>query len=228
MRKQTPVTAHQERIISLNIGLPSAVTYNGTKVMVSAIMKKPVTEKMFLDKLGFAGDGSADRIHHGGADKAVCVYCHDHYAYWEKELSRKLEPAAFGENLTVAGLVEDNVRIGDIFKIGEATVQCTQPRQPCHKLNKIFGLPEMAAYVQQTGYTGYYLRVLTPGWVSPGDKIELLQSGAEEFSITAANQLMHGRDKWDFERIRKIISLKFLSISWLETFRERLETRQNS
>lgn len=222
------MTTSKKYIVSLNIGLPAAVTYNETKVMVSAIMKKPVTGKIFLDKLGFTGDGSADRIHHGGEDKAVCAYCHNHYAYWERELSRKLEPAAFGENLTIAGLVEDKVHIGDIFKIGEATVQCTQPRQPCHKLNKKFGLPEMATYVQQTGYTGFYLRVITQGWVSPGDRVELLQTGADEFSITEANQLMHGKDKWNFERIRKIISLKFLSISWLETFRERLETRQNS
>lgn len=213
-------------VVSLNIGLPAEVIYDETQAMLSGIMKKTVAGKVFLDTLGFAGDGSADRVNHGGADKAVCVYCHDHYPYWEKELSRKLAPGAFGENLTIKGYAESEVCIGDIFRIGEATVQCTQPRQPCHKLNKVFGLPELAVHVQQSGYTGYYLRVLKPGQVQSGDTIEFLQKGAEEFSITAANQIMYGMDKWNFDKVKKIISLKFLSRSWTETFRRRLENRE--
>ncbi|OGW24039.1 MAG: hypothetical protein A3K09_03355 [Nitrospinae bacterium RIFCSPLOWO2_12_FULL_47_7] len=213
-------------VVSLNIGIPAEIVYDDNEAILSAILKKPVTGKIFLDTLGFAGDSSADRVNHGGADKAVCVYCHDHYPYWEKELSRKLAPGAFGENLTVKGFGEDDVCIGDIFCIGEATVQCTQPRQPCHKLNKVFALPELAVHVQQSGYTGYYLRVLKPGRVQAGDKIELLQKGAKEFSISEANRIMYGIDKWNYGKIRKIIALNFLSRSWLETFRKRLKNRE--
>lgn len=220
------MTPQTEAIIySLNVGLPSNVDYAEGQAMHSGILKRPVTGKVHLGQLGFDGDGSADRINHGGVDKAICVYCHDHYPYWEKELSKKLAPGAFGENLTMTALTEDKVHIGDIYSIGTAKVQCSQPRQPCHKLNKIYGLPDMATRVQKCGYTGFYLRVLEPGLVEPGSKMELLQKGDEEFSISAANQLMYGHDKWSFDKLRKIIALKFLSVSWKDTFQSRLESR---
>lgn len=213
-------------ILSLNVGLPANVIYDGNQTMKSGILKRPVSGKVLLGRLGFEGDGSADRVNHGGEEKAVCVYCHDHYPYWERELSKKLSPGAFGENLTMTGLTEDKVHIGDIYRVGEATVQCSQPRQPCHKLNKIYGLQDMAARVQHSGFTGFYLRVLESGLVEAGSKVELLQKGDENFSISAANQLMYGDDKWNYIKIRAILALKFLSISWKDTFQKRLDNRE--
>jgi len=208
------------KILSINIGLPGEVLIDGKGSMKSGIMKKPVTHKVRLDTLGFEGDGVQEKSIHGGPDKAVCVYCFEHYSYWEEELSRKLSPGAFGENLTVSGLAEDTVHIGDVFRTGEAEVQITQPRQPCHKLNKVFGLKEMACKVQTTGYSGFYLRVLKPGWVGPGDEMVRLKSGS--FSVTAANQLMHGADRHDHQKIEEIVSLPYLSEAWRETFQKRL------
>lgn len=220
MNSKSPAT-----IISLNVGLPSVVAYDGIQTMYSGIVKKPVTGSVFLDTLGFEGDGSADRVNHGGMDKAVCVYCHDHYPFWEKALSKTLVPGAFGENLSVAGLAEDEVHVGDVYLIGAAKVQCSQPRQPCHKLNKFYGLPDMAARVQNSGYTGFYVRVLEPGRVQPASPMKLVQKGEMEFSISAANQLMYGDEQWNFDKIRRFMAVQALSTSWKEAFSRRLEHR---
>lgn len=108
------------KLVSLNIARPDKINLNGSRKLFTGILKKPVPGKIFLDTLGFRGDGVGDPVHHGGEDKAVCVYCVDHFSFWEGELDRKLKPGAFGENLSVTGLPETQVHIGDIFRVGEA------------------------------------------------------------------------------------------------------------
>lgn len=209
-------------IVSINVGAPTEVTYDGSKTMFSGILKKPVEGRIYLDSLGFKGDGCADLRHHGGVDKAVCAYSMDHYPFWENELSKKLSPGAFGENLTLSGLDENTAHLGDVFRIGEAQVQISQPRQPCHKLNKIYDRPEMADRILNTGYTGFYLRVLKPGWVEPGAEPVILEYGDKRISIETANRLMY-HDRYNFELIREVLSLKFLSESWRSFFSQRLQ-----
>ena len=210
-------------IRSINIAIPAKVTVSGNKKMFSGILKKPVKEKIFLDTLGFRGDGVADDRFHGGGDKAVCAYCVDHYPFWKKELDREMHFGAFGENLSVTEWAETKVHIGDTFRIGEAEVQCTQPRQPCHKLNKVFDFQAMACRVQTTGFSGYYLRVLKPGWVEPGTEMVLLNQDPARISVHRANDLMHNNKK-DWEGIREILSVQALSDSWQATFQKRLKT----
>lgn len=206
----------------MNVALPGPVPYGNGRTMRSGILKRPIVGKIFLDVEGLRGDGCANTKIHGGPDKAVCVYCVDHYPFWEKELSKKLPPGAFGENLTVSLLQETRVHIGDIFRIGDVEVQCTQPRQPCATLNKVFGLKEMACRVQTTGYTGYYLRVLKPGWIEADMEIQLVKEDPGRISVAAANQIMH-KDKRNVERIREILSIEPLSRSWRESIQKRLE-----
>ncbi len=189
--------------------------------MYSGIHKKPVEGKIFLDNLGFRGDGVADPRFHGGRDKAVCVYCLDHYSFWEKELNIKIGPGAFGENLSVTEWTEKTVHIGDVFQMGEARVQCTQPRQPCHKLNKVFDFQAMACRVQTTGFSGWYFRVLQPGWVTAGVEIIRVEEDPVRISVEIANDLMHTNKK-NWQGIRKILSVTALSDSWRETFTKRL------
>ena len=209
-------------IVSINVALPGDVPYDNGHKMRSAINKKPVAGQIYLDDLGFLGDGSADKVHHGGQDKAVCVYCLDHFPYWEKELGTQLSCGAFGENLSVSGLTEKDVHIGDIFRIGDVEVQVTQPRQPCHKLNKAFRYQAMACKVQQTGFSGFYMRVLNPGWMEPGVPFELLRADPGKFSVDAANHLRH-HDKENYEKMRDILAVEALSDSWRAAFRKRLE-----
>ena len=209
-------------IVSINVGKPAQVPYDNDRKFRSSIQRKPVTGKIFLDFLGFEGDRVADPGHHGGRDKAVCVYSVDHYPFWEKELSRPLLPGAFGENLTVQNLKEAEIHIGDVFRIGEAEVQCSQPRQPCHKLNKVFQYQKMACRVQTLGYSGFYLRVLKPGWLKSGDPFELLDSEPHQISVDDANRLMHV-DKKNSDQLKRILSLDSLSDDWRETFEKRLD-----
>lgn len=208
-------------IVSINIGKPFKVQYDMDRNFRSAIQKRPVTGKTYLDFLGFEGDQVADLRHHGGRDKAVCVYSVDHFPFWEKELSQSLSPGAFGENLTLKNVNEYEVRIGDIFKIGEAEVQCSQPRQPCHKLNKVFNYQKMACRVQTTGYSGFYMRVLKPGWLQSSDPFELLKPDPHGISVDDANRLMH-EDKKNSSKLKKILSLEALSQEWRDIYEKRL------
>ena len=208
-------------IKSINIGKPEKFVLSGNRKMFSGIQKKPVEGRIFLDNLGFRGDGVADPRFHGGRDKAVCVYCVDHYSFWEKELNQEIRNGAFGENLGVTGWTEKNVHIGDVFQIGEAKVQCTQPRQPCHKLNKVFDFQAMACRVQTTGFSGWYFRVIQPGWVTAGEEIIRVTEDPKQITVDMANDLMHTNKK-DWQGIRDILSVSALSESWRETFEKRL------
>ena len=117
------------RIISLNISLPSAQRYEGREVFRGGA-KKPLARAM-LRYENFDGDRQADRVNHGGYEKAVCVYPFDRYPYWQRQLGRDLEPSAFSENLTISGVIETEVCVDDVFRIGETSVQVSQPRMPC-------------------------------------------------------------------------------------------------
>ncbi|MEX5520350.1 MOSC domain-containing protein [Bacillus cereus] len=212
--------ANEYRLLSLNIGLPKEVTYGG-KVIHTGINKKQVKEPVYLSFVKFNGDGQADLVHHGGVDKAVCVYTGDHYPYWEKELNQDLVYGAFGENITVSGIREEDVCIGDTFELGEAIVQVTQPRQPCFKLAKKYNIPKLPLYFQETGYTGFYFRVLKEGWVSSVDTLKKLQSDPKGVSVAFANRIMH-KEKQNIEGVKRILEVNALSCSWRKSFEKRI------
>ncbi|MCM3338443.1 MOSC domain-containing protein [Paenibacillus sp. MER TA 81-3] len=209
------------KIKSLNVALPHDCLEHNGKPVLSGMVKLPVSEPTYLHPLGFDGDGQADTKHHGGPDKAVCVYAQEHYAYWEARWQRELPVAAFGENLTTEGLIEQDVHIGDIFHIGEAIVQVTQPRQPCFKLAARYKMPEVPLWMQETGYTGLYFRVLTPGLVHPGGTLERMKHDPAAVSIQYANEVMHHRRDGE-EGIRRLLDVEALSASWRATFTKRL------
>ncbi|MBT5470371.1 MAG: MOSC domain-containing protein [Nitrospina sp.] len=210
------------KLVSLNIALPTMVQLNGTaKKFRTGIFKKPINEKIFLDESGFHGDGVGDTRIHGGKDLAVCAYFVDHFTFWNNELDRVLEPGAFGENLSLAGIDETQINVGDIFCLGEAEIEVSQPRQPCHKLNKIFKYQGMACKVQTTGFTGCYFRVKRKGWVEPGATIEKIKDGLGKFSIDKINSLMF-KEKKKFDLLRKVVRQEALSLEWREKFEKRL------
>ncbi|MGA5743184.1 MOSC domain-containing protein [Bacillus bombysepticus] len=212
--------ANEYQLLSLNIGLPKEVTYGG-KVVHTGINKKQVKEPVYLSFVKFNGDGQADLVHHGGVDKAVCVYTGDHYPYWEKELNQDLVYGAFGENITVSGISEEDVCIGDTFELGQAIVQVTQPRQPCFKLAKKYNIPKLPLYFQETGYTGFYFRVLKEGWVSSVDTLKRLQSDPKGVSVAFANRIMH-KEKQNIEGVKRILEVNALSNSWRKSFEKRI------
>ncbi len=204
----------------MNVGLPQAQRYGREEVRTGGA-KKPVPNAL-LRSLGFAGDGQADLVNHGGADKAVCVYPYDHYAHWEKVFGHELEPGAFSENLTILGAVETRVCIGDVFGVGEAVVQVSQPRTPCSKLAGKNGQRLLTKWVGQTGYTGFYMRVISEGIVRSGDAFELVEAHPGCISIADVNDIIFGRSE-DAGLIEKLANLPEFGADGRALFAERLE-----
>ncbi|MEM6494005.1 MAG: MOSC domain-containing protein [Pseudomonadota bacterium] len=165
----------------------TARPFNGAET--SAIGKHPREGVVQLFQDGFAPDEQADRRVHGGPEKAVHLYPLDHHAIWREELKDAGalglldEPGAFGSNLSVSDLTENEVFIGDRFRLGSAIIEINQPRQPCWKIDHRFGVKGMTARVVQTGRSGWYFRVIEPGEVQAGDALERVEEGHREWSV---------------------------------------------
>jgi MOSC domain-containing protein YiiM len=208
------------RIISLNVGLPSAQRYEDREVITGGT-KKPVPRAV-LRFSNFEGDGQADQVNHGGLEKAVCAYPFDYYSYWNRKLGRDLKPGAFSENLTVFGAIETEVSVGDVFRIGEAMVQVSQPRMPCAKLaakNASKMLPKLMANV---GYTGFYMRVLREGLVAAGDGFDLERPHPERITIAEVNSIIYEKS-YDVALIKRLAELPEFSEVGRTLFAQQLE-----
>lgn len=208
-------------LTNFSIGLPKIIKYGNDEKMKTGICKETV-EEAFLTKNGFRGDGVADLHFHGGPDRAVCVYPHEHYSLWEQEFQTPLPRSAFGENLTVTHMREQEVHIGDIFRIGNAVIQITQGRIPCSTITKRTNITSLLTRIVETGFTGYLCRVLEEGSVRSDAKITLIEPHPQQISIMFANQLYFHNPK-DIEGMKKVISVDELALDW----RQRLEKRLN-
>lgn len=184
------------------------------RLWTSAFCKTPVEGAAYVRRLNIDGDGQADLEVHGGPDKAICVYAADHYAFWQEELKlADMPPGAFGENFTVSGLVESDVCIGDVWRVGEAVVvQVSQPRQPCWKLARRWQIKTLTARVVEMGKTGWYFRVLTEGAVAAGAELSLVERPHEQWTIEAANGVMYNRT--DLAGAAELSSVEEISESW--------------
>lgn len=206
-------------LVSINIGKKK--TYNFDSIIIDTALKKSPVNESYIHKLGFSGDEQAEKIIHGGIDKAVCIYPSEHYQYWENSLNKKMPVGSFGENLTVKGMLEKNICIGDIFQIGEVILQITQPRQPCFKLTFIHNIPKMSYLAQNTGFTGYYARVLKEGNININDKIILIEKNSKNISIDFTNQILH-LDNKNKEAIEKILEVEEIAVKLRATFQKLL------
>jgi MOSC domain-containing protein YiiM len=204
----------------LNIGTPKKETFPQTTI-TTGICKEPVPHAVLLGKTGLVGDGVHDTRHHGGEDKALCFYSHEHYPFWSAELGITMPPAAFGENITLEGLREDEVCIGDIFHLGEATVEISQPRQPCKVLAARYGRSDLVKMVINKGFTGWYSRVLVGGSIKKGDAMTLVTKSPQQVSITLANTIFH-HDRRNRAGIEQVLAVAALSKSWQKSFQELL------
>lgn len=209
------------QLLSVQVGKIESFLYND-KEMTTAIHKQAVELPIFLGFQNFTGDEQADLKNHGGADKAICVYAYEHYAHWEQILALPLANGAFGENLTVLGMLEPDICIGNIYRIDETLVQVSQPRQPCFKLGHRHNRPDMQLLVQQTGFSGFYLRVLQEGWIGANSQIHLVKQDPLSVTLAFANHIMF-KDKEDIEGLRKVLAVEALSESWKIALRKRLE-----
>ncbi len=218
------------KVVSLHIGralhIESAQTGEWwDKAWETGFFKLPQTGPCWLGYEGFRTDEQADRRFHGGSEKAVCVYPADHYPYWREILGiPDLPHGAFGENLTLEGLSEPEACIGDRYSIGGAEVQVSQPRQPCWKLARRWQVKDLAARVEQNGYSGYYFRVLHHGYVQPGDVLKLIERPFPQWTIERCNQIMH-HSKNDADAAGALAECPLLSSTWKDSLWMRFEKK---
>jgi MOSC domain-containing protein YiiM len=190
------------------------------KLWTTGFFKEPVAGEVFVTRTNLVGDGQADLRFHGGPDKAVLAYSADHYADWRSELEREFPPGAFGENLTIAGVTEEDVCIGDTWRIGEAVFQISQPRQPCWKLARRWRIKDLTARVIENSKSGWYFRVLEEGLIEAGQPVELISRPHLKWTVARASRLMH-HDKRNRAAAAELASLPELSASWREELSER-------
>ena len=208
------------RLVSVNVSLPRLVEFRGQAVSTS-IFKEPVGGRVLARRLSLEGDWQADLRAHGGLNKGVYAFPLEHYARWSEELGRDdLRPGQFGENLTLEGLAEDGVRLGDVFRVGAALLQVTQPRYPCFKLGIKMGDPLFPRRFLASGRTGFYLRVLEEGEVGAGDALELV----EKSDALTVRDLWHLVlvDQGDVQGARRALRCPTLGREWREPLEERL------
>jgi MOSC domain-containing protein YiiM len=210
------------RLLSLNVGLPRQVRFQG-ELVTTGIFKKPVQGSVRLRKLNLEGDKQADLKVHGGVDKAVYAYAGEHYDYWRQELPDMSLPwGMFGENFTTEGMFEESVNIGDQFKVGTANLIATQPRMPCYKLGVKFGSMDMIKRFLASGLTGVYFKVMKEGELEQGDEIKLIKK--DENSVTVKDIVrIYTIDKDDIQTIERAIKIKDLPNGWRYHFIKQLE-----
>lgn len=202
-------------IRSLNLGSARPFRDDGEQ---SAIAKRPADGPVQVGPLGLSGDEQADLTVHGGPDKAIHHYPHDHYASWQIELGQHPllgGEGAFGENLSTLGLVEDQVCIGDRFRFGSALIEVSQGRQPCWKLDHRFDHKGLSALVIRTGRSGWYYRVVEVGVAESGDALELVERPLPEWSVARVFALLiGGGHRADQAALRHLTSLDLLAQNW--------------
>ena len=178
------------RLISVNVGQPRVIgATRWGKPIRSGIVKQPVAvPSIFLDTLNLDGDRQADLTVHGGRNKAVYAYPVEHLPLWNDELGTDFRPGTFGENLSTAEWLENDVCIGDIWAWGEARLQVCQPRSPCYKLATITGRPDLLKRLVRTGRTGWYLRVLQPAVVPVAGPILVIERDPARISVLLAHR----------------------------------------
>src|SRR5579884_706339 len=171
------------RILSINVGQPREVQAGDRKVLTS-IFKTPVQGRVALRRYNIEGDRQSDLSVHGGPNKAVYLYPSEHYPFWAAQLSDlELSPGAFGENLTTEGMLEDEVHIGDVFRIGTAVVKVSQPRMPCFKLAIRMNRSDMVKRFWASGWPGIYFSIVEEGEFEAGGRIDLLESDPRGVSV---------------------------------------------
>jgi MOSC domain-containing protein YiiM len=209
------------RVISVQVGLPRAVTWHG-KTVETGIWKHPVEGRVAIVGDNLVGDRQADLSVHGGRDKAVYAYPSEHYPWWRTQLPGvELVWGAFGENLTVEGLAEDRVHIGDRFRVGTAELMVTQPRMPCFKLGIKFNRPQIVKEFLRSERNGFYFAIVRAGELGAGDAIEPLAVDPDGLTVTDIVRL-YVADAPDPELLRRASELPGLPLGWRAEFRERL------
>jgi MOSC domain-containing protein YiiM len=217
-------------IVSIQVGQPTQYTYEGAadgkrRPWTTAFFKSPVSGSVQVGLLGVAGDQQADRVNHGGIDKAVLAYSADHYDYWRRHLNLSDLPyGGFGENLTVAGADETAVCIGDCWRAGPILFEVSQPRQPCWKMGRRWRIPGLPKQVIGNGKSGWYLRVLEEGTIDAGSELTLAMRPRPQWTVARASHLLY-HEPDNIAGLEELANLPELSRAWREELLDRIARR---
>ena len=209
-------------LLSVNVGMPQDLIWHG-KTVHTAVWKKPVSGPRMVRRLNIDGDGQGDQAGHGGEQRAVFVYQIESYRYWQDHLGRDdFEYGQFGENFTVQGLADDQVCIGDQYRIGDAVFEVTQPRVTCYRVGIRMDDSRMPALLVSHHRPGFYFRVLTEGAVQAGDEITKVASGPEGMTVAETDALLYlpGHPR---QQVRRALRIPALSGGWKASFQEMLD-----
>ena len=208
-------------LLSVNVGMPKNVPWQG-KTVFTGVWKQPVTGPAMARRLNIDGDGQGDLHGHGGEQRAVLVYQIQSYRHWAQHFGRDdLGYGQFGENLTVDGLPDDEVCIGDRYRIGQAEFEVTQPRVTCYRVGLRFGEPELPALLVSHHRPGFYMRVITEGRIEAGDQIIKTQDGLHQLTVADTDVLLYLPDR-DPAKLRVATQIPALSPGWQQSFRDLL------
>jgi MOSC domain-containing protein YiiM len=213
-------------LLSVNVGLPKDVAWQG-RTVYTGIWKRPVEGPRMARRLNIDGDGQGDLSGHGGEQRAVLVYQIESYRHWQNHLGRDdFEIGQFGENFTVDGLPDDEVCIGDRYRIGDAELEVTQPRVTCFRVGLRLGEPQLPALLVSHHRPGFYLRVITEGHVQAGDQIVRTRVGRHAVSVADIDALLYlpGRD---IKQLRAAADIPALSPGWQQSFHDLLHSAEN-
>ncbi|MBA3474159.1 MAG: MOSC domain-containing protein [Rubrobacter sp.] len=209
------------KLLSVNVSLPTEVPH-GREAVSTGIFKEPVGGQVMLRTLNLDGDGQADLENHGGVDRAAYAYSIENYDHWQRELGwNEFAFGQFGENFTVEGMMEDDIHIGDVFRVGGALVEVSQPRPPCFKLGIKMGMAGFPKQFLASGRVGFYLRVLEEGEVGVGDAFERVESDPERVSVWEMSHLLFFEPE-NLEGAKRALRIRALSPGWRDSFEERL------
>ena len=193
----------------------------------TAIDKQPINTSLYLSFGGLAGDECADKLHHGGLERALHQYPAEHYAYWQEKYNtdNAWQAAGMGENISSIGMTEQTVYLGDRYQWGEAIIEVSQPRSPCFKLNKRWGIENLSVDMQDVSRSGWLYRVIQPGMVSVNEPLELIERVANAMTITAVCETFFG-DPLNNEKLLVLKKQSRLSDSWMEKIVRRLASNE--
>lgn len=208
----------------LSLGDPNAKD-GLNKAYKSAIIKNGVSGRVYCDLLGFSGDMVADTVHHGGKDKAVFANAVSNYCYYEEFLGLKNMPlGGMGENLSISGIDEHDVCVGDVHEIGTLVLEVSQPRKPCFKLSKRWGRADFSKEIFRTGRTGWYYRVIKAGECAAGDELKIISKNSKGLSIAALNAEFYSpKDDNVLQKAARLEEAGILAGEWVKSISARLK-----
>ncbi|ANE46678.1 hypothetical protein SY83_10800 [Paenibacillus swuensis] len=207
------------KIIALYAGGPR-ITHTKTTELHSGISKQ-TTSRLQVTKETIQGDGVALTAYHGGPDRVVCFYSREHYGTWEAEYGKQMQAPGVGENLLTEGMLESDVCIGDVYQIGNTMLQVTQGRVPCDTISKYNEMPNLHLRFAETGWTGYFMRVLSEGEITLESRVTLLERNPNACSVLEANRIFF-HEKKNADSMQRLLCSNGLAKVWQDRIEERL------